>query len=65
MAIKTQHCETCEHFDGTKAVRDLPACDKGHRPRFYPPTNDNPHHTQWGWKRRCEDLKEYKHDTAS
>ena len=57
MTAKTRHCETCWYFDGTKAVEDLPPCEKGHSPRFHRP-KDGPYRSDWGWKRRCDDFKE-------
>lgn len=63
MATATRHCEECWHFDGTKAVEDLPPCEKGHKTRFYRPKDDvDPHDSSWGWKRKCEDFKEQRND---
>lgn len=57
MTAKARHCDECDHYDERKGRISEPPCAKQHKPRFYKPTDD-PHNTNWGWKRRCEDFKE-------
>ena len=60
MTTKTRYCDECEHWQEINFRRTTP-CSLGHKPRFYRPTDD-PHHINWGWKRRCEDFKEKRDD---
>ena len=64
--IPTRHCEECMHFAAPQTYADSVEhlvtgrsfCQKGHPPKFYKPKSDNPHATDWGYKRRCEDYVE-------
>ena len=60
MTVETKYCEKCRYFDGTKAVEDLPPCEKGHKPRFYKP--DPVLGIKWKWKRKCEDFKKASYE---
>ena len=60
MTTKTRHCDECGHWDDTLAAYELPPCSLGHKPRFYRQLDKAGQIP--GWKRRCEDFVEAKHE---
>ena len=55
--MKTAHCDECKHFND-EDVPGARVCEKNHKPRWYAQKNDNPHDTDYGYKRKCEDYME-------
>ena len=51
MKDKAKQCIECTHFELRWKEAE---CFMGHKPRFYQPRD--PLHTDWGWKRRCDDF---------
>ena len=55
MKIKTVNCGECKHRDWTGLNFK---CKKGHKPRFYLPTEAQIRRcdTNWGYKIKCKDF---------
>ena len=54
--MKAKHCDECKHFND-EDVPGAPVCWKGHHPRWYNQKHDNPHDTDYGYKRACTDYE--------
>jgi len=57
MTMKAKHCDECKHFND-EDVPGARVCEKNHKPRWYAQKNDNPHDTDYGYKRKCDDFKQ-------
>ena len=59
--METRNCDECKHFND-EDVPGAKVCEKNHKPRWYAQKNDNPHDTDYGYRRKCDDYEERKQD---
>ena len=55
---KAKHCDDCIFGKYKGQVGEYFECEKGHTPRFYKPAEGDIYgmHSDWGFKRRCNDF---------
>lgn len=54
--METRNCDDCKHFKD-EDIAGARVCEKNHKPRWYAQKNDNPHDTDYGYKRKCGDYE--------
>lgn len=62
-AIKMRYCDECANHRAV--IGNELACALDHKPRWFSPKNDNPRDQNYGWKRRCEDFREMRHNARN
>lgn len=54
--METRNCDECKHFND-EDVPGAKVCEKNHKPRWYAQKSDNPHDTDYGYRRKCKDYE--------
>ncbi len=54
--METRNCDECKHFND-EDVPGARVCEKSHKPRWYAQKSDNPHDTDYGYRRKCGDYE--------
>ncbi len=54
--METRSCDECKHFND-EDVPGARVCEKNHKPRWHAQKSDNPHDTDYGYRRKCADYE--------